>query len=312
MFTIKRYTPEDKDSWNQYVAQARNATFLFDRNYMDYHADRFHDHSLLFYKKGHLHAILPAHEQNHIFCSHLGLTYGGLVMNKNVTATDVIEIFRELNPYLKSKGFTTVIYKPIPWVYQQMPSEEDLYAIYWQCHAQVIHRDLGTAIYLPEKIRWRRLRRRSLKKAQEAGVVVKRSNDFASFWKVLEHNLEERHHVRPVHTLEEIELLHHRFPDNIIQYNAYLGDELVAGFTFYVTPQTIHGQYCASNDKGKKIGAVDAIYDQALNHDFANYLYYDFGRSTEGNGDYLNEGLISQKEGFGGRGVIYDTYEWIL
>ena len=312
MFDIKRYETCDKEAWDAYVTKARNATFLFYRNYMDYHADRFHDYSLMFYKKGHLHSILPAHEREGIFCTHLGLTYGGLIMDIDVTAADVVELFKELNLYLKANGFHKVIYKHIPWVYHQMPSEEDLYAIYWQCHAKIIQRDLGTAIYLPRKTRWRRLRRRSLKKAKEAGIVVKRVNDFASFWEVLDHNLEERHHVHPVHTLQEIELLHSRFPDNIVQYNAYLGEELVAGFTFYITPQTVHGQYCASNDKGKEFGAVDAIYDQVLNHDYADYMYYDFGRSTEGDGDYLNEGLISQKEGFGGRGVIYDTYEWYL
>lgn len=50
MFEVKRYTPEDKSIWDKYVDKARNATFLFHRDYMDYHADRFRDHSLLFIK----------------------------------------------------------------------------------------------------------------------------------------------------------------------------------------------------------------------------------------------------------------------
>ncbi len=60
MFTIKRYSPADSQAWDRYVAKARNATFLFYRNYMDYHADRFTDHSLMFYVGNHLHSILPA------------------------------------------------------------------------------------------------------------------------------------------------------------------------------------------------------------------------------------------------------------
>ena len=36
--------------------------------------------------------------------------------------------------------------------------------------------------------------------------------------------------------------------------------------------------------------------------------YIDFGKSTEGNGSILNEGLISQKEGFGGRTFVYQTW----
>ena len=313
MFEIKRYTPSDKSTWDNYVAKARNATFLFYRNYMDYHADRFHDYSLLFYKGNHLHSILPAHEREHTFCSHLGLTYGGLIMDKDVTAADVVQLFKELNDYLREHGFKKVIYKPVPWVYHQLPSEEDLYALYWVCHAKIVQRDMGTCIFLQEHLRWRKDRRRRLKNAQEAGIIVKKTDDFASFWKVLNDNLQERHHVHPVHTLAEIELLHSRFPDNIVQYNSYYQGEVVAGMNFFLFKRgKIHGQYCSSNDIGKKLGAVDAIYNKVMYEDYPDYKYLDFGRSTEGIGDVLNEGLISQKEGFGGRGVVYDTYEWEL
>ena len=40
--------------------------------------------------------------------------------------------------------------------------------------------------------------------------------------------------------------------------------------------------------------------------------YFDFGKSTERHGEYLNEQLIFQKEGFGGRAVCYDTYVWTV
>lgn len=312
MFEIKRYSPQEKVIWDNYVTKARNATFLFYRNYMDYHSDRFQDHSLLFYKGNQLHSILPAHEKGLTFCSHLGLTYGGLIMDKNVTTAEVVELFKELNAYLKSQGFNKAIYKPVPWVYHQLPSEEDLYALYWVCHAKITQRDMGTTIFMQEHLRWRKDRRRRLKKAQEAGVTVERTEDFSAFWKVLNDNLQERHHVHPVHTLEEIELLHSRFPDNIVQYNAYYHGEVVAGMTFYISKNMIHGQYCSSNNIGKELGAVDAIYDKVMYKDYPDYKYLDFGRSTEGIGDILNEGLIAQKEGFGGRGVVYDTYEWEL
>ncbi len=313
MYNIRRYTPADQAVWDKYVSQARNATFLFYRGYMDYHSDRFHDHSLLFYKGNHLHSILPAHEREYTFCSHLGLTFGGLIMDKNVTAADVVQLFRELNAYLREQGFLKVIYKPVPWVYHQLPSEEDLYAIYWQCHARITQRDMGTTIFMQEHLRWRKDRLRRLKKAQEAGIIVKKTDDFASFWKVLDDNLQKRHQVHPVHTLAEIELLHSRFPDNIVQYNSYYKGEVVAGLTFYLNKGVmIHGQYCSSNDIGKELGAVDAIYNKVMYEDYPDYKYLDFGRSTEGNGDFLNEGLIAQKEGFGGRGVVYDTYEWEL
>ena len=76
MFEIIKYTPEYRQQWDEYVAKARNATFLFYRNYMDYHSDRFKDYSLLFFKKGKLHSILPAHQVGKTLCSHFGHTYG--------------------------------------------------------------------------------------------------------------------------------------------------------------------------------------------------------------------------------------------
>ena len=312
MFEIKRYTPADKAAWDRYVSKARNATFLFYRNYMDYHADRFTDHSLMFYVDGHLHSILPANIVDTTLYSHQGLTYGGLVMDINVTAADVIQLFREMNEWLRAAGITRVVYKPVPWVYHQHASEEDLYPLFWICHARVISRDVGTVIFMQQHLRWRKDRRRRLRKAHESGVTVVREDNFRAFWPVLENNLVDRHGVRPVHTVEEMELLHSRFPKQIVQYNSYYEGEVVAGLTFYLSPQVLHGQYCSSTPVGKKVGAVDAIYERAMYEDFPEYQYLDFGRSTEGDGSILNDGLVAQKEGFGGRAICYDTYEWTL
>lgn len=312
MFTIRRYRKEDQKTWDKYVSQARNATFLFYRNYMDYHADRFEDFSLMFYVDNHLHSILPANIKGDTLYSHQGLTYGGLVMNIDVTASDVVQLFRELNDWLRAAGISKVVYKPVPWVYHQHASEEDLYPLFWICNAKVVSRDIGTVIFMQQHLRWRKDRRRRLRRAKELCVEVRREDNFRAFWPVLEKNLADRHGVRPVHTVEEMELLHSRFPKNIVQYNAYFEGQVVAGLTFYLSPQVLHGQYCSSTPLGKQIGAVDAIYEQAMYEDFPVFEYLDFGRSTEGDGSILNGGLIAQKEGFGGRAICYDTYEWTL
>ena len=310
MFEIRRYTCLEREQWDKYVAKARNATFLFYRDYMDYHSDRFEDHSLMFFVGNRLHSILPANIVGTTLYSHQGLTYGGLLMDINVTAAEVSTLFQELNHYLRAHGIQKVIYKPVPWVYHQVAAEEDLYPLFWICKARLITRDIGTTIFMQQHLEWRKDRRRRLRRAQEAGIEIVRTNDFSPFWEVLETNLLERHQVRPVHTLEEIKLLHQRFPNNILQYNALLNGEVVAGMTFYLTQQVLHGQYCSSNDLGKANGAVDALHDYVMHHEFPDIPYMDFGRSTEGDGSILNEGLVAQKEGFGGRTICYDTYEW--
>ena len=313
MFTIRRYTAADRTVWDHYVARARNATFLFFRNYMDYHADRFHDYSLLFYIGNHLHSVLPAHEKGDTFYSHFGLTYGGLLMDDNVTTAEVIHLFEELNSYLREQGFKHVLYRAIPWVYHRLPAEEDLYAMFWKCGARLQQRMSGTVIFLEENLRWRKDHRRRLKNAREAGLRVVRDGSLEDFWPVLEANLMQRFGQKPVHTLQEMTLLKSRFPEDIIQYNAYLNDSIVGGITFYRMRHVLHGQYSGTNDVGKRTGAMEAIYHQVIyNGDFPECRYLDFGTSNEKGGLILNEGLIAHKEGYGGRTVTYDTYEWAL
>ena len=63
------------------------------------------------------------------------------------------------------------------------------------------------------------------------------------------------------------------------------------------------------NQRGLELGALDSVMNEFTETIYKDWKYFDFGISTEDNGKYLNEGLISQKEGFGGRAVCYDTYE---
>lgn len=312
MFEIKRYTPQDKTIWDQYVSKARNATFLFYRDYMDYHSNRFHDYSLMFFKNGRLHSLLPAHSSDDTFFSHLGLTYGGLIMDINVTIAETCQLFECLNNYLRLKGFRHVQYKAIPWIYHQVPSEEDLYALFWKCGAKLLARNVGTTIFIQQNLKWRRNHLRQLKKARLNGITVQRGADIAEFWPVLEQHLWQRYQSKPVHSLAEMQLLQSRFPNNIIQYNAYKEGHIVGGITIYLSHNVVHAQYSSGNAEGMALGAMEIIYDKIMHEDYPNYAYLDLGSSTEQECSVINEGLISFKEGYGGRAVVYDTYEWTL
>ena len=310
MFEIRRYTPEHVDEWNQFVAESKNGVFLFDRRYMDYHSDRFCDHSLMFYLDGRLLAVLPAHLSGDTLCSHNGLTYGGLVMSNRLTVVQTMHLFREMNEYLRSQGIRHVSYKAIPWIYHRLSAEEDLYALYHECHAHIVARDFATNIYLSAGLRWERVRRRGIVRARNAGVVVERSNHYEAFWQVLADNLMNKYGVKPVHSLQEIELLHGRFPQNIQLYQAVREGKVLGGVVLYISSQVVHAQYSSASPEGKKLGVIDLLYDQIFK-DYRDYPYFDFGRSTEHpDGSGLNENLVFQKEGYGGRGLCYDIYEW--
>ena len=310
---ITRYSCELLHEWNQFVDHSKNATFLLNRSYMDYHADRFSDCSLVIRSKGRIVALFPANISGSIVFSHGGLTYGGLITDHRMTANLMIDIVRSINDFIKVHiGATAVVYKPSPWIYHSMPSEEDLYALSSVCHASLSAREISSTICLDNRPNFSELRRRCVKKAEKAGIDVRECDDFSAFWQILSTNLKCKYGVSPVHSLEEILLLKHRFPKQIRLFLAFLDDVPLAGTVIFDTPQVLHSQYIAASPQGKDIGALDAIFAHIIGNCHGSHRFFDFGKSTEQHGKYLNSSLIFQKEGFGGRAVCYDTYTWYL
>ena len=312
MIEVKPYTQKQAQEWNDFIEQSRQGTFLFNRSYMDYHADRFQDASLMIYRKEQLYALLPANRLGDTLYSHQGLTYGGLITKKQATTAEICEVFIRINEYLYHSGVQRVIYKPTPWIYHCYPAEEDLYALTYICHAQLTVRDISSTIPLDSLMTFGKDRRRGVRKATRAGVTVQESKDLATFWDILDKNLTNKYATHPVHSLEELTLLHSRFPNSIRLFMAYNDKGIAIGGTIiYEMPQVVHTQYISASPEGKRLGAIDLIFDYILNDVYANRKgFFDFGKSTEEEGKILNTTLIFQKEGFGGRGVCYDCYTW--
>ena len=311
MLEIRRYTPDKKQEWNDFLKRSKNGTFLLDRNYMDYHADRFTDHSLMVYRRDKLYALLPGNMADETFFSHQGLTYGGLIMSDKTVAAEVVQLFRQLNDQLREEGVSRVVYKPVPWIYHRQPSEEDLYAVVEVCGA-TISRGLSSAISREHQNKWYRIRECGMKHARQMGLTVAETEDYKPFWQILSDNLRERYGLNPVHTVEEMELLHHRMPEHIRLIVVKEGDETIGGTVLYISDRVVHTQYIAASPRGKQQHALDILFDVVIRRALASHAYFDFGISTEKHGTYLNENLIYQKEGFGGRGLCYDWYEWTL
>ena len=313
MFEVRRYTETDKAAWDAFVAQSKNGTFLFYRNYMDYHADRFSDHSLMVYYKSSLYALLPANLTGDTLYSHQGLTYGGLLMTDKCKTAVVRDAFIAINDYLRQQGVRRVVYKHIPWIYASLPAEEDLFALLNVCHASLVSRDVASVVMLDHRLSFSTLRRRGIKKAEKAAVVVKEVQDCIEFWSLLKTNLRDRYGAHPVHTLEEITLLKSRFPQHIRLFVASIDGRVIGGTLLYMDAQTAKTQYISANEEGKRVGALDLLFSQLIAQcEKDGIRYFDFGTSNLVASDDLNDSLIFQKEGFGGRAVCYDTYEWVL
>jgi hypothetical protein len=312
MFEVRRYTPDKANEWNRFVAASKNGTFLFERQFMDYHADRFTDCSLMFYRDNALYALLPANVKGDVLTSHGGLTYGGLVMSSRCSAKGVQEVFAAMNTYLSDMGVRRVVYKAIPWIYHQLPAEEDLYALTSISHATLIIRDISSAVIGDRPVKFSESRKSGLRKALRMGLTVRESEDFATFWQILNANLTAKYGVRPVHSVSELELLHGHFPQGIRLYMVYDGETPLGGTLLFLTPQVLHTQYISATAEGKAHGAIDLLFNHLINEVYTDYRYIDFGKSTVSDSADLNEQLIFQKEGFGARAVCYDTYEWTL
>lgn len=309
MIRIRRYNAELKQVWDDFIKISKNGYFLFCRDYMDYHSDRYLDYSLLFYNEHNkLLAVMPANRKDDYVHSHGGLTYGGIISDTSMKAAIMIKLFEHLLHFLKEEKIKKLLYKAIPYIYHKFPSDEDLYAIFVN-NGMLIRRDASSAIFLFNKIKVSQLRQRGIKKAKKGNLVVKANNDFASFFEIVQQVLWNKYKIKPVHTHQEIGLLANKFPHNIKLFAAFDGDKMLAGVLVFETEFVAHCQYMVNSAEGKELGALDLVIDQLINEYSDKKRYFSFGVSTENNGSFLNEGLINQKELFGARTIVHDFYE---
>lgn len=310
-YTIRKYQSSDYSLWNEFVANAKNATFLFHRDFMEYHQDRFEDYSLLvFDEKNHLKAILPANRVGDNLYSHQGLTYGGLVINASTLLFEVIQMSQVLLRFLYKQQILKLYLKIIPFIYNDIPSDEMEY-ISFLLHAKLYRRDAIAILDITNQIEKSRVRKRGIEKGLNNNLVIKEVDDFEIFWnELLIPNLKERYNVAPVHTLDEIRYLKLKFPTKIKQFNVYLDKKVLGGVTIFETDNVIHPQYIAGNkDFNNLYGGLDFLYDYLINKVYRESKYFDFGISNEKNGMQLNEKLHYWKESFGARTVVQNFYE---
>ena len=309
-FRLAAYTPNDAARWNDFVAGSRNGTFLFDRGYMDYHADRFVDASFIAYAgegSDDIVALLPASRHDARLVSHGGLTYGGWITDDRMTCAAMLRLFDLLAEQARATGVDSLLYKAIPRCHHRLPSDEDMHALFVH-EAKLVRQDVGSVIELASAPAWARMRKRALAKACAERIEVGLSEDYSAFVTALAAVL-DRHGVVPVHSAAELELLAGRFPDRIRLYAAYRQSEAVSYILVYDCGQTVHTQYIVNSDAGRSCGGLEAIIDVLQTRDYADRRYLSFGISTEQDGRVLNEGLMAQKEMFGGRAMISPFFE---
>ena len=308
-YTIKQYESKDYESWNSFVGKAKNGTFLFHRDFMEYHNDRFRDYSLIVLDNEKWVAVLPANVVGNEVFSHQGLTYGGLVYNEKLKLAAVIETFKSILSFLNDNKIEQLQLKLIPSIYHQKPAEELNYALFL-ADAKLVRRDSLAVIDLSKPYTISKTRKECIRRGIKNNLVIKEELNFKLFWDVvLEPNLDKKHQAKPVHSIAEIEMLQQKFPSNIRHFNVYQGDKIVAGTTIFISENVAHPQYVSGMNNKNELGSLDFLYHHLITAVFKDKRFFDFGISNEEQGKKLNEGLVFWKESFGASTIVQDFYE---
>lgn len=310
MITVKRYTDDDRKMWDDFCRNSKSPMFIFKRDFMEYHKSRFLDHSLIFYIEDEAIALLPCNEAEGQLFSHAGLTYGGFITNAKMKQHIMNDCFDALIQYAKDQGFISILYKAVPHIYHEQPAEEDRYSLFYH-HGLIEKIEPSTVLNLKNPLRMPKGRKAQISRAKREGVTVEKLSDETSYHNFIDLENEvlgKYHETRAVHSGDEMFFLFSRFPKNIHLYGAFWEGKMIAGSIIYEYGQLIHTVYLAANDTAREIGALDLTISTMIEEFKPSKLWFDFGISTENGGEYLNEGLIAQKEGFGGRTDVYDTW----
>jgi predicted N-acyltransferase len=318
MFNFKQYTTDDESHWDDFVPTGNNGTLFHLRHFLNYHPeDRFKDHSLLIEKKGKLFSVFPAAEWEmngeRVLVSHPGSTVGSFVVRENLSIADAMGMTEALVSYAKENHFSGIRITLPPTLYQRRLSNYLDFAFFKKGFSYA-KRDVSSILFLENSLeknldKFRPSHKRAVKNAQEKGVIIQQTNDFESFYGILEQNLNIRHGVTPTHTLDELLNIQNRFPERINLFGAFVDDKMVAGVVnFIVNEQVVLAFYISHDEAFQDYRAVNllfySIFDWAIQ---TKFKIYDFGIFTV-NGE-PNIGLGRFKENFGASGIFRDTIE---
>jgi len=308
-YQVKLYQPQDFNLWNAFISVAKNATFLFHRNFMEYHAERFQEYSLLVFDVEKLVAVLPANRVGTTVFSHQGLSYGSIVVKDDIRIKEYVAIVKEIMKFLQSNGVENLEIKLLPKIYNETIADEMDYVAFLM-QSSLFRTDVYLTMDMQNDYQPNRNRKRALKIASELGIEIKEEKNYDGFWnQILIPNLKERFDVKPVHSCEEIEMLAVLFPENIFLFNAYQEGVLKAGVVMFLTKTVAHFQYSSGGNDRNDIAALDILFDYIIQK-YAHKKYVSFGSSSEDNGLKLNEGLAYWKESFGAKTAVQSFHRF--
>ena len=317
MITVKRFN-NNSSAWDNFVSSANNGTLFHTRRFLNYHHEgRFNDHSLEFYKKGKLVGVFPAAliesgDQRQLV-SHPGASVGSFVVPEDLAFADALEMVEQLVDYSKRENLDGIKLTQPPTIYSKRLSHYIDFALQKNGFLYA-KREISSILFLEKSIdenlsKFKSTHRTAVRKAEKSGVVVKETDDFASFYEILKKNLSIRHDVKPTHSLDELLHLKELFPDKINLFGAYIEGEMVAGVVnFIATENVVLAFYISHDEDFQEVRPINLLFYKIFEWAIQKkYNVFDFGIFTVN--EEPNMGLARFKENFGASGQFRDTME---
>lgn len=304
---VIKYNIEHKAQWDAFVKQSDNFSFLFYRDYMEYHSDRFTDLSLMLFEKGKLKCLLPGNSANSIFYSHQGLTFGSMIHEPHLTFEKASLYLAHFISFLNEEDITQMFVKSQPFFYTSSLNQiQDYLFNHRQLHKQ--KSEIGAFIHCANhEFPKSSIEKRKLRLAD---FYVDEDSSLDEFWRILEENLKQQHGSKPVHTQEEIKKLVKLFPDNIKLFTIrnVTTNKIDAGTLLFDNGYVVKMQYIATSDNGRTNRAIHAMYYLFINQYKKTKTYIDMGTCMTD--DDVNTSLLYLKQRFGAE--VYNIERFTL
>ena len=322
MISIKKYKKNYNKIWDNFIKNSNNGTIFHTQKFLSYHKDRlFNDHSLLFYNKHDLVAVLPAAKitKNEIttLYSHPGASYGGLITSQQLRLESLNNIIIALNKYCHRRNFDRLTMILTPSIYLKNRHDLQEYALIWnQFKQQESYISHATNLYnasCPLSKLDKRKKRYIQKLNTENTFVIKNSRDIDVFYPILVASKNE-FGIKPTHSKQELIRLMKIFPKNIVLQLSYKNGVVAGGsLTFIANDKSSLVFYNVVKKEYKKsqLSSLQLYFCMQLTIN-QKLDYIDFGVShlpKEDNPLTPKFSLINFKEQFGAYGIMRKIYQ---
>ncbi len=285
---IKKYQKDDLAQWNLFIENSLNGTFLLDREFMEYHSDRFTDHSLMIFDENILICCIPAHEVDKKWFSHRGLTYGGLIFKEVKKGNEIVEVLNAITKYLKTNNFNSCEFNLSPPIYND--AHDEILETLISNGFEITRTFDNMHVMLEDRSTVSSKKTAGYRNGTFSDLVFSTTASIEVFYnEVLVPSLKSRHAAAPVHTLKELEKLKENFSDEIIVHAVYQNNQMISGVLFFIKDNIVKSQYAASTQQGFKMRAMDFLYIESMQYfNTAGKKIMDYGTANNPDGSIIS------------------------